>query len=285
MIASEADSNPGKRSEFDLTNRVILVTGAAGQIGSEVVDAYASYGAAVVLTDVLPPDEMEERANKVSTKHGGASVIGLNLDVTSTASVAKAFDTLEERFGRLDVLVNNAGIDAKFDAKEVLVDTSRFEDYPLELWDRSIAVNLTGLVRVTQYAVRLMLRQGSGNIINVGSSYGLVSPNQSLYDFSREVRQTYKPVDYVGSKSAIANLTRYLATLYAREGIRCNCIAPHAVDNRHDEDFRNNFEHLSPIGRMCQVSELRGPFIFLASDASSYMTGAVLVVDGGWTAW
>jgi 2-deoxy-D-gluconate 3-dehydrogenase len=273
------------RPEFDLTDRVILISGGAGQIGSEVADAYVSYGAAVVLTDALSEDDMAARADELAARHSGSSVLGLRLDVTSTESVTTAFNTIEARFGRVDVLVNNAAIDAKFDASEELISRSRFEEYPLELWERSMAVNLTGLIRVTQFAVRLMLRQGRGNIINVGSSYGLVSPNQGLYDFGKPEGQTFKPVDYVGSKSTIPNLSRYLATLYARDGIRCNCIAPHAIDNRHDVAFRENFERLSPIGRMCRVSELRGPFVFLASDASSYMTGAVLVVDGGWTAW
>jgi NAD(P)-dependent dehydrogenase (short-subunit alcohol dehydrogenase family) len=273
------------RREFDLTDRVILVTGAAGQIGSEIADAFLSYGALVVLSDVFSDEEMTARAAALADRHDGARVIGLQLDVSSPDSVDQAFAVIDERFGRLDVLVNNAAIDAKFDANEGQVNPSRFENYPLELWERSVQVNLTGMLRVTQSAVRLMLRQGKGNIINVASTYGLVSPNQDLYDFGRPEGQTFKPVDYVGTKSAIPNLTRYLATLYAKDGIRCNAIAPHGVDNHHDAAFRGNFARLSPIGRLCDVQELRGPFVFLASDASSYMSGTVLVVDGGWTAW
>ncbi len=125
-----------------------------------------------------------------------------------------------------------------------------------------------------------MPQQEHGNIINVGSSYGFVSPNQTLYDFGKPGGQTFKPVDYVRSKAAIPSLTRYLATLYARDGIRCNCIAPPAIYDQHDASFLNNFERLSPLGRMCQIGELRGPFVFLASEASSYITGAVIVVDG-----
>ncbi len=129
-----------------------------------------------------------------------------------------------------------------------------------------------------------MLQQKAGNIINVASTYSLVAPNQSLYDFG-DGDFSYKPVDYVLSKSFIPNFTRYLATLYAKENIRCNAIVPHGIEQGHDQKFIHNFSKLSPLGRMCDKDELTGPFTFLASDASSYMTGSLLVVDGGWTAW
>ena len=129
-----------------------------------------------------------------------------------------------------------------------------------------------------------MLKQGYGNIINVASTYSLVSPNQKLYDFGDGTIQ-YKPVDYIVTKSFIPNFTKYLATFYASDNIRCNAIAPHGIFNDHDEKFLQNFAALSPIGRMADKKEMTGPFTFLASDASSYMTGTTLVVDGGWTAW
>ena len=285
MTDAPGEHSSASAPEFDLDGRVILLTGAAGQIGSEIADAYLSYGASVVLTDLHDQGEMAARAKKLAARHEGGTVLGLQLDVTSSDSVGQAFDTIDTSFGHLDVLVNNAAIDAKFDANEKLVEPTRFEEYPLELWERSVDVNLTGLLRVTQHAVRRMLAQGQGNIINVASSYALVSPNQGLYDFGAPGGQTFKPVDYVGTKSSIPNLTRYLATLYGDDNIRCNAIVPHGIDNNHSEPFRQNFARLSPMGRLCRVEELRGPFVFLASDASSYMTGSVLVVDGGWTAW
>ncbi len=238
-----------------------------------------------MLTDLHEPSVMRDRAQTLADRHPGASVLGLQLDVTSPESVEAAFGSIDEEFGRVDVLVNNAAIDAKFDRQQTKIDPSRFEDYPLGLWGRAVEVNLTGLLRVTQHAVHRMLEQGSGNIINVASSYALVSPNQDLYDFGPDEPRTFKPVDYVGTKSSIPNLTRYLATLYGPDNIRCNCIAPHGIDNDHGDAFRQNFARFSPMHRLCRVEELRGPFVFLASDASSYMTGSVLVVDGGWTAW
>ena len=274
-----------KATEFSLEGKVILITGAAGLIGTEIADAYAAYGASLMITDQRSAEELSSRADELRRLHPGSDVVGLPADVTSDDSVNALFDEVDHRFGRLDVLVNLAAIDAKLDHRAGELDPSRFENYPLEAWEKSLAVNATGLIRVTQAAARRMLAQRSGNIVNVPSTYALVAPNQSLYRVPGEEHQTYKPVDYVVTKSMVPNFTRYLATLYARDGIRCNCVVPHGVANNHPEAFQANFAELCPIGRMCDVRELRGPFVFLASDASSYMTGSVLVVDGGWTAW
>jgi 2-deoxy-D-gluconate 3-dehydrogenase len=271
--------------EFRLDGKVILVTGGAGLIGTEVCDAYTAYGAKVVLCDLLPTDRLAAQAAALQAKYPQAEVLPVHTDITSDKAVAALCKAIGQRFGRLDVLVNLAAIDAKFDDRADEINPSRFEHYPLTLWEQSVAVNSTGLLRVTQAAVRMMLTQKSGNIINVASTYALVAPNQGLYRLPGEARQTFKPVDYVGTKSLLPNLTRYLATLYAGDGIRCNCIVPHGIFNNHSQVFQDNFSQLSPVGRMCAVQELRGPFVFLASAASSYMTGSILVVDGGWTAW
>ena len=271
--------------EFDLTGKVILVTGAIGLIGAEAADAFAAYGATQVLTDLNPEGRLDKLGRDLAARHPDREVLAVEADVTSDGSVDARFRRIESAFGRLDVLLNLAAIDAKFDKGKSKINPARFETAPLDLWERSVAVNCTGLIRVTQAAIRMMLKQGKGNIINAASSYSLVAPNQDLYRVPGQEEQLFKPVDYVATKSMVPNFTRYLATLYGRQGIRCNAIAPHGVFNNHDGQFQENFGRLSPLGRMCGREELRGPLVMLASDASSYMTGSTLVVDGGWTAW
>ena len=272
-------------AEFCLDGKVILITGGAGLIGAEICDAYAAYGATVILCDIAAQDKLDIQATALRARYPNSQVVPVQTDITSEGSVSALFDTVRVLCGKLDVLVNLAAIDAKFDDRANEINPTRFESYPLAFWDQSVAVNCTGLIRVTQAAMRMMLPRKCGNIINVASTYALVAPNQGLYRIRGEEGQAFKPVDYVATKSMIPNLTRYMATLYAGHGIRCNCIVPHGVFSNHQSEFLENFSRLSPMGRMCNVKELRGPFVFLASDASSYMTGSMLVVDGGWTAW
>lgn len=270
--------------EFSLASRRILVTGALGLIGREICDAFLSAGGELALTDRLPQEQLDAFAADLQEKHSDAKILAVQADLTRDDSVTELFARTAD-VGGADTLINLAALDAKFDAGAADVNPSRFEQYPLELWQKSLDVNSTGLIRVTQHACRQMLESGrGGNIINVASTYSLVAPNQSLYE--RPGQPTiYKPVDYVATKSMVPNFTRYLAAFYGREGIRANCIVPHGVYNDHPAEFRERFAQFSPLGRMCDKAELRGPFVFLASSASSYMTGSVLVVDGGWTAW
>ena len=253
-------------------------------IGTTLAQAFLQQGAYVVLAD---RDETKQAAIRaeLAAQYPEEQFLCYELDITQEQSCERVVAATVEKFGRLDVLINNAAIDAKFDKEGTgTINPSRFEHYPAELLRQSVEVNLTGTVLMTQHACRQMLAQGNGNIINVASTYSQVAPNQSLYDFGEGVKQ-FKPIDYIASKSFIPNFTRYVATFYARDGIRCNAIVPHAIFNNHDEAFLANFAKLSPLGRMCDREELIGPFTFLASNASSYMTGSVLTVDGGWTAW
>lgn len=269
---------------LSLQEKVILVTGACGLIGKEISTHFIEQGARVVLADINA-QAGASMMKELRAKFPSAAFTFVSLDITDPKSATNAVAATVVEFGQLDVLINNAAIDAKFDKQGAgSINPSRFENYPIELLRKSVDVNLTGTVIMTQAACRQMLKQGHGNIINVASTYSLVAPNQNLYDFGEGIKN-FKPVDYIASKSFIPNFTRYIATFYSKENIRCNAIVPHGIFNEHPEEFLVNFSKMSPLGRMCEREELNGPFTFLASDASSYMTGSILVVDGGWTAW
>jgi len=196
-------------------------------------------------------------------------------------------DMVEEtlaRFGRLDILVNSAALDPKFDPEHAEQASNAFEDYPLESWNLALEVNLTGMFLACQAAVKPMLAQGRGVIINICSTYGLVGPDQRIYQRPGQPPQ-FKPVYYSVTKAGVLGLTRYLATYYSGKDIRVNALTPGGVFNDHDEEFVRNYSARTVLGRMARREEMNGALLFLASDASSYMTGANLVVDGGWTAW
>lgn len=269
---------------ISVNKKVIFITGAFGLIGKTIIESFLNQGAYIVAVDINKKEgKLFEKW--LSANYKETSYLVLYSDITDQESNQKSVEQAIKKFKRIDVLINNAAIDAKFDKKaKKKVNQTRFENFPLEQLEKSIEVNVKGLFLITQQVIKQMLKQRFGNIINVASTYSLVSPNQSLYDFG-DGNIRYKPVDYVITKSMIPNFTRYLATFYANKNIRCNVIAPHGIYNDHDENFISNFSKLSPLGRMANKEELTGPFTFLASDASSYMTGSILTIDGGWTAW
>ncbi len=270
-------------SAINITDKVVLITGAYGLIGKAISKIFLEEGAKVVLADI-DTSKKESVYNEVLSLSSEHDFLIHDLDITNTSSCQNCISQAIAKFGKIDVLINNAAIDAKFDKQNISqLNQSSFENYPVDRVKKSINVNITGTIQITQAVCRQMLNQGFGNIINVASVYSVIAPNSALYDFGET--QMYKPIDYVITKSFIPNFTRYIGAYYAKKNIRCNAIVPHGVFNNHDEKFVSNFSKLSPLGRMCDTNELAGPFIFLASDASSYMTGSVLVVDGGWTIW
>jgi NAD(P)-dependent dehydrogenase (short-subunit alcohol dehydrogenase family) len=273
--------NSNTLDAFRLTGRAALVTGGAGLLGAEFCRALAGAGARVAVAD-LDSARAEAVAGGIRTQGGQAQ--GLALDVTRPESVGEAVGYAVQALGRLDILVNSAALDPKFDPSQAGKHANAFEDYPLEVWNQALAVNLTGMFLCSQAAVRPMLDQGSGVIINLCSTYGLVGPDQRIYERPGQPAQ-FKPVDYSVTKAGVLGLTRYLATYYAGKNIRVNALTPGGVFNQHDETFVRSYAARTVLGRMARKDEMNGALLFLASDASTYMTGANLVVDGGWTAW
>jgi NAD(P)-dependent dehydrogenase (short-subunit alcohol dehydrogenase family) len=289
---------------FDLHSRVAVVTGGPGLLGAEFCKTLAEAGARVVVADLN-----EAAAIRLSRtlNQQGLSTLGLGVDVSSADSVRRMVVSTLEAFGRLDILVNSAALDPKFDpghdhtevqgadpgqnpSASSAPHTLTFENYPLHLWKQALDVNLTGMFLCCQAAVQPMLAQSEdkehpgGVIINICSMYGLVGPDQRLYQRAGQPPQ-YKPVYYSVTKAGVLGLTRYLATYYAGKNIRVNALTPGGIYNDHDEEFLRAYSTRSVLGRMARKDEMNGALLFLASEASSYMTGANLVVDGGWTAW
>jgi len=269
---------------FDLTGRVAIVTGGAGLLGREYTRTLLAAGASVAVADI-DYDQAVATATTAAAETGGVA-LGVAVDIRSQEQIGRMVAAVCDRFGRIDILVNNAAIDPKFDAAVAGQQANTFEDYPLPLWQASLDVNLSGTFLCCQAVGRVMVPQRSGAVVNISSTYGLVAPDQRLYQRDGEAEQRlFKPAAYAATKAAVAHLTRYLAVYWAPHGIRVNTLTPHGVFNSQDEQFVRRYAERCPLGRMARPDEMNGPLLFLVSDASSYMTGSNLVVDGGWTAW
>lgn len=275
----------GILDKFKLDGRVAVVTGGAGLLGREFCRTLAEAGAHVAVVD-LAAESAAAVADELNA--AGYQALAVPTDITDPQAVRALAQTVVDRWGRLDVLVNSAALDPKFDADALAkgITPGRFEDYPLEQWQAALNVNLTGAFLVTQACVAPMLAQGKrGSIINICSTYGLNGPDQRIYLKKDGTRVAYKPVYYTTTKAGILGFTKYLAAYYAGTEIRVNALTPGGVFNNHDDDFVAAYSARTILGRMARKDEMNGALLFLASDASSYMTGANLVVDGGWTAW
>ena len=272
------------QEKFDLTGRVAVVTGGVGLLGAEFCRTLAEAGAAVAVVD-LNEAASQTVADRLTTN--GYQALALPTNITQPDAVNTAVEKILSMFGRLDVLVNSAALDPKFDPDAVNkgITPGAFEDYPLDLWNSALNVNLTGMFLMTQACVKPMIEQGKkGSIINICSTYGLNGPDQRIY-VKEGKRVAFKPVYYTVTKAGVMGFTKYLATYYAGTEIRVNALTPGGVFNNHEEYFVNNYSAKTILGRMANKDEMNGALLFLASDASSYMTGNNVVVDGGWTAW
>jgi len=272
-----------RKGLFDLTGRVAVITGGAGLLGPRHARAVARAGGIPVLADIRR-DAAVAVAGEVGAEFG-VDALGLRVDVTDPASVEELRADVLRHFGRVDILINNAANNPKQEAGDT--GWSRLESFPLSQWEADVAVGLTGAFLCSRALGGEMALRGRGVILNIASDLALIAPDQRLYrkDGVPEDRQAVKPVSYPVVKSALLGLTRYLATYWARDGVRCNALSPGGVENDQPEEFVRRLGELIPLGRMARADEYEGAVVFLCSDASSYMTGANLVVDGGRTCW
>ncbi len=268
--------------KFSLQGQSAVVTGGAGLLGVEFCRTLAQAGAGVVVAD-LNGEAAAKTAQAL--KDEGLRAIPCAVDVTRPDSTEAMVQAAVQAFGRLDVIVNSAAMDPKFDDTQPGKHASTFEDYPLEMWQQALDVNLTGVFLCCQAASRQMVAQGgAGSIINICSTYGLVPPDQRIYEKPGQPRQ-FKPAFYTTTKAGVLGLTKYIASYYAGTQVRANCLTPGGVYNNHDETFTRNYAYRTIMGRMAERDEMNGALLFLASQASAYMTGGNVVVDGGWTVW
>jgi NAD(P)-dependent dehydrogenase (short-subunit alcohol dehydrogenase family) len=271
---------------FDLTGRVAIVTGGAGMLGLRHAEAIAEAGGIPVLAD-LSPDALEAAVQRLRER-AGVDAVAVEVDISNRDGVqAMVADVLNE-LGRIDILINNAALTVRGGSETLEGYFAPFEEYPLELWQRALDVNLTGAFLVTQAVGRVMVQQRRGVVLNIAAVYGMVSPDHRIYQgiLNQYGGQAFNtPISYSATKAAILNFTRYLATYWADKGIRVNSFSPGAVFDEHDETFVRNLTSRIPLARMAHKDEYKGAILFLVSDASSYMTGTNLVVDGGWTSW
>jgi NAD(P)-dependent dehydrogenase (short-subunit alcohol dehydrogenase family) len=270
---------------FQLSGRIAVITGGAGLLGIQHAHALAELGASVVIADI-DLSRAEHQAAKIQGDFGKNTAMALELNVASQESVMAGLDLVLKRFGAIQILINNAAVDPKV-TKDAIVETSRLENFPLDQWNFQIGVGLTGAFLCSQIFGGWMASHGGGVILNIASDLAVFAPDQRLYrQFGvPEDCQPVKPITYSVIKTALIGLTRYLATYWNDCGVRVNALSPGGVYSGQSDEFVTRLEHLIPLGRMARNDEYSSAIQFLCSDASSYMTGQNIIMDGGRSVW
>jgi NAD(P)-dependent dehydrogenase (short-subunit alcohol dehydrogenase family) len=273
--------------KFSLTGKTALITGAAGLLGMEHAAGLLEIGAAVVLTDIGRP-ALETAQAALGKNFDPQKIMTAVMDVSQPQAVRTVAEALRQEGVTVDILVNNAAIDPKIQGEQGMVETSRLENFSLAQWDLQVAVGLTGAFICSQvFGSAMAQREGGGVILNIASDLSVFSPDQRLYRKPNlpEDMQPVKPVTYSVVKAGLIGLTRYLATYWADKGVRCNALSPGGVYTGQGHEFVRRLSELIPLGRMAQRDEYRSAVQFLCSNASSYMNGQNIVMDGGRSVW
>ena len=274
-----------KFEKYDLTGKVALVTGGAGLLGRQHASALLESGATVVLADISIHALAVARTTLLN-ESPSAQILTKVMDVSNPADIRRVAESLDGL--RVDILINNAAIDPKVTGDSGLVDTSRMENFPLLQWEQQIAVGLTGAFLCSQVFGAAMARDGLGGVIlNIASDLSVIAPDQRLYEIQglSADQQPVKPVSYSVIKAGLVGLTRYLATYWATSGVRANALSPGGVQNEQGHEFVQNLISRIPMGRMASPDEYRATIQFLCSDASAYLNGQNIVMDGGRSVW
>lgn len=262
---------------FDLSGKVVVVTGGTGLLGSAYCQGLAEHGAQVVMADLAAADPVTKAAAIQTPKGPGAW--GMVCDVGVEADVVGLFQKVMKKYGRVDAVLNNAAATGEHLMRQGAVFTS-FEESTLAVWEQAIRVNLTGVYLVAREGGKAMLNNGGGSMVNVSSTYGVVGPDHRIY----EGMKFNSLPSYAAAKAGVHGLTRWLATYWGDKGIRVNTLVPGGVENNHDPEFVRRYTARVPLGRMAKREDMVGMMIYLVSDASAYSTGQQFFVDGGWTA-
>ncbi len=267
---------------FSVQDKVVIVTGGLGQLGRQFSLTLVDQGARVAIFDLqVDEQQVAEKFGKQCTED---NLLFLPVDITQRTSIEAGLNQVNTAWGVPEALINNAALDSPPNAPAE--ENGPFESYPESSWDKVMQVNAKGVFLCCQVVGGQMATAGRGSIVNICSTYGIVSPDQRIYEYRHTGGASFfKPVAYSASKSSLLNLTRYLATYWAGSNVRVNTLTFGGVFNKQDGEFLKGYCARVPLGRMAREDEYNGAIIFLVSDASSYMTGSNMIIDGGWTAW